>query len=66
VGGGFGMQVCAVAAGIHGEAEGAQFIDPIDGGVQFRKVVLAAGGKQGYWSRGWVAFTVALSPVITG
>jgi hypothetical protein len=45
---------------------GAQFIDPIDGGVQFRKVVLAAGGKQGYWSKGWVASTVALPPVITG
>jgi hypothetical protein len=61
------MQVGAVAGGIHGEAEeGAQFIDPIDGGVQFRKVVLAAGEKQGYWSKGWVAFTVALPPVITG
>jgi hypothetical protein len=47
-GGGFGMQVGAVAAGIYGKAEGAQFIDPIDGGVQFCKVVLAAGGKQGY------------------
>jgi hypothetical protein len=61
------MQVGAVAARIHGEAEGgSQFIDPIDGGVQFRKVVLAAGGKQGYWSKGWVASTVALPPVITG
>jgi hypothetical protein len=28
--------------------------------------VLAAGGKQGYWCMGWVAFTVALPPVITG
>jgi hypothetical protein len=45
---------------------GAQFIVPIVGGVQFHEVVLAAGGKQGYWSRGWVAFTVALPPVSTG
>jgi hypothetical protein len=65
-GGGFGMQVGAVTAGIHGEAEGGSIYRshrrwcPISQGH--------AGGRreQGYWSRGWVAFTVALPPVIIG
>jgi hypothetical protein len=63
-GGGFGMQVGAVAAGIHGEAEGAQFIDPIDGGVQFRKAALAAGGEEGHWRSEYVFNVVAAIPVI--
>jgi hypothetical protein len=54
--GGFGMQVGAVAGRIHGEAGGAQFIDPIDGGAQFRKVVLAAGGSRDTGVRdGWLS-----------
>jgi hypothetical protein len=44
--------------------KGAQFIDPIDGGVQFRKAALAAGGEEGHSRSEYVFNIVAASPVI--
>ena len=35
------------------------------GGVQFREDALAAGGEEGYWRSGLVAFTVASSSATT-
>jgi hypothetical protein len=65
-GGGWGAGGCSSCLNTWRSRGGAQFIVTIVGGVQFYEVVLVAGGKQGYWCMGWVAFTVALPSAITG
>jgi hypothetical protein len=65
-GGGFGMQVGAIAGRIHGETEGGSIYRSHRRWCPISQGRAGVRREYGHWSKGWVAFTVALPPVITG